>query len=209
VAGHLLRAPREAQPWVVEVLRTAAQEALRRGAADSGAALLRRALYEPPPPEQRATLLLETGLAEVMSSGADAVEHLRGALATLVDPELRALAAGALGRALMFTGRAEEGAGVARGVADELGPEHADTRDQLLAFAFMTAWFDDRAVQASAATAHLRDAVPGPGTARAPTCSPRSPPSGPRRPRSPARRASASRAPRWTAGASRRPTTAS
>ena len=162
VAGHLLRTPREAQPWVVEVLRAAARATLRRGAAESGVAFLRRALDEPPPADQRAALLLETGVAEVMGSGADAVEHLRGALATLVDPPLRALAAGALGRALLFTGDAAAGAAVADRVAAELPEELADLRDQLRAFALMTAWFDTRAPGAIAATAHLRDAVPGP-----------------------------------------------
>ena len=91
------------------MLRAAARAALRRGAAESGVAFLRRALDEPPPADQRAALLLETGLAEVMGSGADAVEHLRGALAALVDPPLRALAAAALGRALLFTGDAAGG----------------------------------------------------------------------------------------------------
>ena len=162
VAGHLLRAPAASERWVVDVLQDAAQSALRQGAAEIGAKLLRRALEEPPPGEDRALLLLMLGLAEALSNGPEATDHLRGALAALVLPEQRALAAAVLGRTLMFTGDPLGGARVARDVAAELGDEHADLRDQLVAFAHMTSWFDERALTARDETAHLRGHVPGP-----------------------------------------------
>jgi len=168
IAGHIVRAPAQAEPWVVGVLRDAAQTAMQRGAPESASAFLRRALDEPPPADERAELLLELGLAEALSNGRGAVEHLRGALAALVDPHQRVLAAAALGRTLMFTGRAEAGAEVATGVAAEMDEAHGDLRDQLLGFAHMTAWFDERAVDAPGATRALRDRIPRRGAAAGP-----------------------------------------
>jgi hypothetical protein len=99
VAGHLVRAPRGGEPWVVGVLRDAARTAVRRGAAESATTFLRRALDEPAAAgEDRGAMLLETGLVEAMASGPEAVDHLREALAILTDPAQRALAAATLGR---------------------------------------------------------------------------------------------------------------
>ncbi len=168
VAGHLLRAPRRGEAWVVDVLRVAARSAMRRGVTETGAAFLRRALEEPPRADERAAMLLETGMAEALHSGPGAVEHLRGALATLTEPTQRAMAAAVLGRMLLFTGDSAGGDAVARRVAAELGPEHADLRDQLIAFAHMTAWFDDRAPQAIEQTAHLRASLPAAGAGPGP-----------------------------------------
>jgi DNA-binding CsgD family transcriptional regulator/tetratricopeptide (TPR) repeat protein len=168
IAGHLVRAPAQAETWVVGVLREAARTAMQRGAPESAGVFLRRALDEPPPADERAELLLELGLAEALSNGRGAVEHLRGALAALVYPQQRALAAAALGRTLLFTGQAEAGAEVATRVAAEMDEAHGDLRDQLLGFAHMTAWFDERAVGAAEATTALRDRVPRRGATAGP-----------------------------------------
>ncbi len=48
VAAHLLLAPPEGRPEVVETLRAAADEALKAGGAESAGTYLRRALDEPP-----------------------------------------------------------------------------------------------------------------------------------------------------------------
>jgi hypothetical protein len=69
VAGQLVRAPAQAEPWAVEVLREAARRAMQRGAPESASIFLRRALEEPPAAEGRGELLLELGLAEVLSNG--------------------------------------------------------------------------------------------------------------------------------------------
>ena len=125
--------------------------------------MLRRALEEPPPDDKRGELLLELGLAEAAAGAGDPSTHLRQALTLLTDPELRALAAATLGRTLLFSGDLSAASEVARSVAAEIGADHPDLRDQLEAFALTSAWFDDRAPAADEATAHLRDAVPGPG----------------------------------------------
>ena len=162
VAGHLLRTPPGDQPWAVPVLRDAAGVAMRRGAPDSAAAFLRRALDESVTGPDRPQLLLGLGLAEALSSGPQAVEHLRSALAALVEPEQRALAASVLGRILMFTGRAADGAAVAEEVAAEMDEAHADLRDQLVGFALMTSWFDHRAPHGAQASAAYRQLLPDP-----------------------------------------------
>jgi DNA-binding NarL/FixJ family response regulator len=168
VAGHLVRAPVQGEEWGVGALREAARTAMQRGAPESASVLLRRALDEPVAAEARAELLLELGLAEALGDGAGAVEHLREALGALAAPQHRALAAAALGRTLLFTGDPRAGADVARTVAAEIGDADTDLRDQLLGFAHMTAWFDDRAVEAVQATEELRGQVPPPGAPAGP-----------------------------------------
>ena len=86
IATHLLSAPRRGDPWVVDVLAAAAASARAKGAADTAVSLLTRAIEEPPPPERRPGLLLELGLAEVLTSGPAAAAHLRDAWESLEDP---------------------------------------------------------------------------------------------------------------------------
>ena len=133
IATHLLSAPRGGDPWVVDVLAAAAASARAKGAADTAVSLLTRAIEEPPPPERRPGLLLELGLAEVLTSGPAAATHLRDAWESLEDPQLRAYAAGALTRTLFFTAPAREAAAVARQAAAETPPELVDARQALRA----------------------------------------------------------------------------
>jgi DNA-binding CsgD family transcriptional regulator len=141
VAAHLQTAPARAEAWVVEALRSAAAAARRKGAADSAVAYLVRALAEPPPPEVRAELLLELGLAEALTNGPAAAEHLRAAYAALRDPHARGVAAEMLGRALLLTGFPEEGAEVARRAAAELPSGFEDLRNALAAFELLCVLF--------------------------------------------------------------------
>jgi DNA-binding CsgD family transcriptional regulator len=141
VAAHLLDTPSRAEPWVVDTLRSAASAARRKGAADSAVAYLARALAEPPSPERRPEVLLELGLAEALTSGPAAADHLREAYEALEDPQARAMAAQVLGRALLFTGFPEEGAGVVRRAATELPPELDDLRGALEAFELLSVLF--------------------------------------------------------------------
>ena len=69
VAAHLLASAARGDAWVVETLTRAARRSLHKGAAESACAYLARALREPPPPARRATLLLELGRAEALTSG--------------------------------------------------------------------------------------------------------------------------------------------
>ena len=101
--------------------------------------LLTRAIEEPPPPERRPGLLLELGLAEVLTSGTAAAAHLRDAWESLEDPRMRAYAAGALARTLFFTAPARDAAAVARQAAAETPPELVDERQALRATEFAAA----------------------------------------------------------------------
>jgi len=141
VAAHLRGTPARAEAWVVETLSRAATAARRKGAADTAVAYLARALAEPPPPERRPELLLELGSAEALTNGPAAAEHLRDAYAELADPQARGMAAQMLGRALLFTGFPEEGAGVVRRAAAELPEELADLRKALEAFELFSVLF--------------------------------------------------------------------
>jgi DNA-binding CsgD family transcriptional regulator len=132
-ATQLLASPARRDPRTVEVLLEAAASARARGAADGAVAYLRRALEEPPPPERRTEVLLRLGLAETLTSGPDATEHLRAAWEALEDPRDRARVAATLARTLVFTAPAAEAVGFARRVGAELPPELADERQALRA----------------------------------------------------------------------------
>ena len=110
VAAQLLATPRRGERWVGRrCCATPARAAVARGAPDSAVAYLRRALDEPPPPSAAPALLLELGLAEALTDGPGG----RRAPARGLRDARRPARAGArwrtlLGRALLFTGDAEE-----------------------------------------------------------------------------------------------------
>ncbi|MDQ1649464.1 MAG: hypothetical protein QOG60_1521, partial [Frankiaceae bacterium] len=133
VAAQLLAAPARADGWAVDMLRTAAAEALRRGVPDSATSYLRRAMAEPPPPSERPDLLLELARAEVSVDGPAALTHLREAYATLQDPGRRAFAALALARTMVFVAPRGEAAAFARDARASLPDELVDERQGLLA----------------------------------------------------------------------------
>ncbi|MEU1184338.1 BTAD domain-containing putative transcriptional regulator [Streptomyces sp. NPDC005820] len=137
-ATHLLLTPHRGSPWAVDLLRTAAHEAARRGAADAAATYLSRALQEPPTPELQPEVLLELGRAETHGNGPAAVEHLRRAYETLADPARRATAALLLARILVFAGERGRASEFARRAAAELPAELADERQGLLALERMS-----------------------------------------------------------------------
>ncbi len=141
VAAHLLAAPRRGQEWVAEQLRDAGRTAVGRGAPESGVAHLRRALEEPAPDAWRPGLLMELGLAEVLTEGPAAVDHLKEAYETLEDDDARALVAYALVHALAFTDHADEAAAFAARSGAELPDRLADERDALLAAGLIMRFF--------------------------------------------------------------------
>src|SRR4051794_14229631 len=140
VAAHLLAAPRRGQEWVVDQLREAGRAAVKRGAPESGVAHLQRALGEPAPAASRPALVLELGLAEILTDGQAATGHLSEAYETLEDDALRAVVAHALCRALVFTGALAEASEFAQRVAAEL-PDLEDDGRALAAFDFMLGFF--------------------------------------------------------------------
>ena len=143
VAAHLLVTSPRGEEWVADLLQEAGRAAFRRGASDSAPTYLRRALREPAPAARTPQLILELGLAEIMTDGAAALEHLRTAYEGLRDPVAKAIAAGALGRGLMFINEAEAAAELAHRAAAEVPDEWEDLRKGLQAFEYCTYFFMD------------------------------------------------------------------
>ncbi|MBV9809595.1 MAG: AAA family ATPase [Solirubrobacterales bacterium] len=114
VASHLAETEPAGDVWVVEMLMSAAAQALVRGAPPSAAAHLRRALDEPPDPRRRGDVLLVLGRAAFAAQQPDCIEYLREAVALGEVASERASAALQLGLAYLAAGRA---AGVRDAVA--------------------------------------------------------------------------------------------
>lgn len=97
VAGQLLVSVPAGDRWAVDVLVAASARASEGGAFDAAARFLARALAEPPAPLRRGEILLALGRAELASGDRErAIEHLRAALDTPLDPDRRVVAALAL-----------------------------------------------------------------------------------------------------------------
>jgi DNA-binding SARP family transcriptional activator/DNA-binding CsgD family transcriptional regulator len=161
VAAHLLAVPRRGDAWASELLQHAAAEAMRKAAPESAVAYLRRALDEPPPPDQLARVQFELGVGEMLTRGPAALEHLEAAYEALDDPVPRAEVAGVLGRALLFTGRPQDGADLVREAAEALPPEAGELRAQMDAFDIVTVWFGVRPPSDLERLVPFRDLKPG------------------------------------------------
>lgn len=163
VAAHLLKMARRGEPWVVERLVRAARDANRQGAPDGAVSYFRRALEEPAPEAERPQLLLELGMAEALTSGPDAVKHLRAALATTDDPEIHVAAAPVLSQSLIFTSEVRQAAEYARDARERLPADHSDLKEILEAIELGTTLFglaDDHMIER---LTELRDRPVGPG----------------------------------------------
>jgi len=104
VAAHLLHAGTSDLSWTARTLITAAQDAMRRGAADHAVTYLRRALEEPLEANERTEVRLHLGLAETQSDPGAAAPHLIEVIGDL-QGALHTRAAEALADALLRTGR--------------------------------------------------------------------------------------------------------
>lgn len=141
VATQLLAAPRRGQDWVVTRLVEAARAARHRGAADSAVAYLSRALAEPPPEDRVTEVTLDLAMAETLTSGPAAAEHLRTAHARLTDPRDRAQVAATLARTLLFTAPAAEAIAVIDQALAELPGDLVDEYQALRALGLMAVFF--------------------------------------------------------------------
>ena len=110
VASHLLLADPAGAESAFRLLRDAGQCALNRGDPVAAVRYLARGLSEPPPKDERAELLLALGIAELRAGAGDAIEHLKRAHSSIVDPRRRAAAARELGFALVAAGDPESAA---------------------------------------------------------------------------------------------------
>ena len=81
--GHLVLTLPASDPFVIAVLRRAAEASLSRGAPETAVAYLRRALAESPTGVERADLLRRLGLAELSSDPAQALPDLEAALGSI------------------------------------------------------------------------------------------------------------------------------
>ena len=109
VAAQLLGTEPRGDPWTYTQLVRAGRVEFARGAQEAAVAAFRRALQEPPSPEQRPGLLLELGTAELMAIQVEpALEHLRQALETGEEPDLRLHAALRIGAILGGAARSAE-----------------------------------------------------------------------------------------------------
>ncbi|WP_369218199.1 ATP-binding protein, partial [Streptomyces flavofungini] len=91
VAAQLMAVVTRHQPWAVDVLRSAADTALRRGAPDTAARYLRRALLDSPAEGiTRARLLVELGTAERDFDPLACERHIAQAMTLLPEPRDRA-----------------------------------------------------------------------------------------------------------------------
>jgi DNA-binding CsgD family transcriptional regulator len=162
VAAQLVHAPRRGDPGTVELLRSAAREAIRRSGPENAMVLLQRALEEPPAPELRPQLHLDTGLAASETNAPLAVEHLAVAYEGLTDPAAKAMAAFALAQSQLFSGAPDAGAALARRAAAETPPELADVRLMIESIELLSVFFDaDPGVLDR--LAHYRAGRPGDG----------------------------------------------
>ena len=125
IALQLLATQPSSEDWPVEILRRAAEGAVRRGAPDVACTYLSRALAEPLDDPVRAELFVELGRAELLAGSHAGREYLRKALDFAERPMRRAEIAFELGKSLFagadFAGAAstfEEGLHALEG-ADE------------------------------------------------------------------------------------------
>ena len=105
VTAHLLLTSPTGDQRRVEMLRSAARGAARRGDPGAAAARLRRALAESPAERERAEILTELGRFEVTSMQFEAAEeHLESALTSTGEPMVKADAAATLARCAIASG---------------------------------------------------------------------------------------------------------
>jgi DNA-binding CsgD family transcriptional regulator len=103
IATHFLLTEPERRPDTVQALRSAAEQAMGRGAPESAVAYLKRALDEGGfEAEERAELLLELGMAERLAQPNAAVDHFREARGLVDNPVQRARIAYELADTLVF-----------------------------------------------------------------------------------------------------------
>ena len=165
VAAHLLLTSPGAREWCVRALRAAANEAMRRSAAEAAAGYLRRADAEPPEASQRLAVLRELGAAEALIHDPRAIEHLEQALGAVREPRARAEIALQLAAALLDLFRSVDACRVLEAALAELDPAERELRGRLQAALVSNAYLDAATVEAGvrALAACASDPPPGPG----------------------------------------------
>ena len=126
IAAQLLVGEAQGERWAVDVLRSAARDAVDRGSPEVAAKMLARALEEPPPKEMRAAILGELGAVELRAGRPAGSERLREAIRTQEDRREKARLALVLGLELAGMQHEREAAVV---LSDGLAHAHGVDRD--------------------------------------------------------------------------------
>jgi DNA-binding CsgD family transcriptional regulator len=126
IATHLLHSEPLGEDAVVEVLRTAAQQALARGTPHSAVAYLRRALAEGSTTTDRRILVHELGKAEAVAGDPNAALDLTEAAALTTDPVIRARILYELATWHALSGHWDDFATLVRDALTELGDRDPD-----------------------------------------------------------------------------------
>jgi DNA-binding NarL/FixJ family response regulator len=124
VAAHLMAAQPRGDQSVVQALREAAEDALRRGDPAASAAALARAVSEPVQASDRPALLEELAVAKLLARDPAAADHLRNALDVAPDVVAQARLAALLGEALLFANQRREANDVMTAARMALGDRH-------------------------------------------------------------------------------------
>ena len=107
-------------PWAAGLLRSAADDARRRGGSATAVRYLRHALDEPCDDDERRAVLLELGTIEAQARDPLALAHLEQAAALAADPVDHARVALAYGDALFYFAALERCAEVCRAAIERL-----------------------------------------------------------------------------------------
>jgi DNA-binding CsgD family transcriptional regulator len=126
IVSHLLLAPAVRDAKAAADLRDAARRALTQGSPTTAVTLLRRALAEPPPEAGRGGVLLELGIAELLSAEPSAAESLGAAIEVLDDPWARAAAAQARAAVLVWQNRVGDAVATVDAVRSGIEPHNGE-----------------------------------------------------------------------------------
>ncbi len=122
IAEHLLKADPAGDREVVALLRSAAEEAIARGAPEVAVTHLRRAVAEPPPAHMRGEVLLELGRASAATGDLRAsIAQLGSAHDLASGPRERATVAVELARAMFLGGEFRAARALLEKAIGELG----------------------------------------------------------------------------------------
>jgi len=129
VAAHLLLTEAVGDPWPVTELRSAAAQALSRGAPTAAVAYLRRAVREPPPKPDRLAVSQELGIALLRADEPEGIEVLRTVRTSLDDPFGRAAIAAELSVSFAFRRPStDEGVVLLEDSLEEIGAERSEIK---------------------------------------------------------------------------------
>ena len=143
VAAHLLDVHTAGDPWVVDRMTAAAEDALASGLSATAARYLHRALDEPPPVARQCPIRLRHGQALALGQVAAAIPELREAYRQAPDDGLRTDAAVALAKTHGYADQLGDAVRLLDAASDRCADDQLRQRllaEQLL---WATWWADD------------------------------------------------------------------